>query len=131
MVRGIVGCVTGIVVAMLIVTGFDMLSHLVYSPPAGVDWNDRAAAAQAIASTPFAALAVLSAGWFLAPFLGGMAATVIARTPLAGWIVASVLLAATVANLILLPHPPWMVYAGFVLPTLGAVMARLLAPAGD
>jgi hypothetical protein len=125
MLRMLIALLAGIVLALLCVSGFDMLSHALYPPPAGLDFKDPAVLATYVESVPFGAKGIIVAGWFFAPFLGAMAAIYIARDTMPGWIVAAVFLAAATMNLVLIPHPQWMAIACFVLPGVAAMLAQL------
>jgi hypothetical protein len=126
MIRMLIAIVLGIVLAFGGVAAFDMVSHTIYPPPPGLNFNDPAVLATFVESLPFGAKAIIAAGWFFAPLLGALVAIAIARENLPGWIVATAFLAAATTNLILIPHPHWMVVACFVLPGLAAMLAQLL-----
>jgi hypothetical protein len=125
MLRMLIALLCGIVLALICVSGFDMLSHALSPPPPGLDVKDPAALAAYVASTPLWAKAIVVSGWFFAPFLGALIAIWIARDDMPGWIVATIFLAAATMNIVLIPHPQWMVVACFVLPGVAAMMAQL------
>jgi hypothetical protein len=125
MLRMLIAIVAGIVLAFGCVAAFDAVSHAMFPPPAGLDFRDPAVLAGYVASMPFGAQAIIAAAWFAAPFLGALTAMFISRGSLAGWIVASAFLMAAAFNLILIPHPQWMVIAAFALPGLAAMLAQL------
>lgn len=126
MLRMLIALLGGIVLALACVSGFDGLSHALYPPPEGLNFRDPAVLATYVASTPFGAKAIIVSGWFVAPFLGALVAIWIARDDMPGWIVATIFLAAAVMNVILIPHPQWMVIACFALPGVAAMMAQFL-----
>jgi hypothetical protein len=126
MLRMLIALLGGIVLALVAVSGFDMLSHALYPPPEDLNFKDPAALAAYVASTPVGAKAIIAAGWFVAPFLGAFAAIAIARESMPGWIVAAIFLAAATMNLMIIPHPQWMVIACFALPGLAAMLAQFL-----
>jgi hypothetical protein len=128
--RILLGVIAGAVVAFLCVVGVEYAAHMVYPPPPGFDVNDREAVARAMASAPTAALAFVAAGWFLAALLGAWVADAVAKKALAGWIVALIVVAACVANLLMIPgHPAWMWAAAILLPLIGGWLAQRLAGA--
>ena len=118
------GIAAGIVLAMFGVAGMDGLAHALFPVPPGLDLKDPAVLATYVEGLHFGAKAIVAAGWFLAPFLGALAAIVISRESISGWIVASAFLAAATYNLVLIPHPQWMVVACFVFPGLAAILAQ-------
>ena len=117
----------GIVAALVVVTLGDRLAGAIAPLPKGLDFNDRTAVAAAIAALPLAAKLVLVAGWAAAAALGAWTAarTAPARRTAMGWIAAGFVLASTIANLAMLPHPAWMWPAAIVgIVAAGALGAR-------
>lgn len=126
--RSVLAAFTGIIVAVAIVWGVETLGHVVYSPPADLDFNDADAMRAYIETLPPGALAFVLFAWLLATFVGGwVAARIAKRRPLlfAG-IVGGVILAAAVANLLLIPHPLWLTIAALVgIPAMAWLASRL------
>lgn len=106
----ILGVVAGVAVAMGIVLLVDGAAHRLSPPPAGLDTSDPDAVRAALARTPLAALALMVLGWTVAAGVGAFVGSRIdpRRQPGPGLVVAGVFLAATIANLAMLPHPAWM-----------------------
>lgn len=58
---------------------------------------------------------------------GALTGNLIAKRALAGWIVVALMIAATVANPLMFPHPIWMAACGIVLPiAMGWVAQRAM-----
>ena len=74
---------------------------------------------------PVGALLFVLAGWIVGAFAGGLVAAWIARSRavLAAAIVGALVLAATVANLAMIPHPTWFAVVGIA----GIVLAAFAA----
>jgi hypothetical protein len=125
MLRTLIAIVAGIVMSFGCVAAFDAASAAFFPPPPGLNFNDPAVLAAYVVSMPFAAQAIIAAGWFCAPYIGALFAMYIGRASLPGWIVAAAFLAAATFNIILIPHPQWMAIAAFVLPGLAAMAAQL------
>jgi len=73
------------------------------------------------------ALLVVALGWLLGPFAGGLVATRIAEhnRPLHAYAIAGILFAATLSNLMRIPHPFWMTFAAvFGIPFAGWLAVR-------
>ena len=86
--------------------------------------------AEHIASAPFGAMFVVMLGWILGAFGGALTASLISPTHkrLAAGIVGALAFAGTTMNVVMLPHPWWMVVGGLA----GiAVMAHLGWKLGD
>ncbi|MDZ4760471.1 MAG: hypothetical protein SGJ21_05310 [Alphaproteobacteria bacterium] len=114
MLKVILGVVVGIVVAIATVIGGELLVHALTGGPV-VDMNDKAALEAMMASTPIGSKIGVVATYFVAVLLGGLAAARISGRAWTAWIVAAVLLAATGANYVMLPHPMWMIASSFAL----------------
>lgn len=109
MARKILAVILGIVAAFLVVMAMEMVGHAIWPPPKGVNHKDSAQVAVMMASMPAMALQWLLLGWALALLSGAVVARWIAKSP-ARWVwltVAVLFIAATVANLFMLPHPQW------------------------
>jgi hypothetical protein len=126
--RIVLGVVAGVVVAMLSVFAVEYAGQAVYPPPAGTDLNDLEQVARMMASAPTAALAFVAAAWFVGALAGAWTANAVARRALAGWVVALLVLAASIAIMLMIPgHPTWMWAAGILLPLIGGWLAQRLA----
>lgn len=133
--RQLLAVVLGVAVAMLVVTAGDALSRVIHPLPPGLDFSNTDAVRAAIAGMPVVAFLTLVAGWSAAAGIGAWIAARLAvtRRSAMGMLVAGVLVAATAANLAMLPHPTWMwpvalvavPVAGFVGARAGASTARV------
>ena len=109
MIRKIAAAVLGIVVAGGIVAVVESLGHAVYPIPPELDMSDPVAFGNYVESLPFGAFLFVAGAWLMATLGGGLLACVIAREkPLVySAIVGGFVLVATIANLIMIPHPLW------------------------
>jgi hypothetical protein len=109
MLRDILACIVGVVIAVLIVFLADELTHMMYPMPAGLDASDTEDLRDYIATLPLGAFLMLMGGWVVATFVGAVVADRIGTAK--AWIyptaVGGFVFAATTANLILIPHPHW------------------------
>jgi hypothetical protein len=110
MIRNAAAFVIGIVIAFLTVQLIDMLGHMVFPPPAGLDFSDPSAVKPYLATLPVGAFLFILASSVVAAFAGTLAASHIGTTtPLnCAIVVGGIVFAATVANFIALPHPLWL-----------------------
>ena len=107
--------------------GGEFLLHMIHGGPTP-DMNNTAAIEAMMAATPISMKVAIVAIYFIAVLLGGLAAVRVSGRPWTAWVIAAVLLAATIANYMMLPHPVWMVAASVVLiPVAGWLASR---PAG-
>ena len=126
--RILLGVIAGAVVAFLCVMAVEYAAHMVYPPPPGFDFNDPEQLARAMASASTGAFAIVAAGWFVAALIGAWVGSAVAKRALAGWIVTLIVVAACIANLLMIPgHPAWMWAAGILLPLIAGWLAQRLA----
>lgn len=115
MIRVILAIVGGVIVAFGLVMLTDLAVHAVGGSAMGAmpDPSDQAAMRVYMASAPISALATFAVGCLIAGFGGAWVAARFARRGAwPGWVVAALLLAATVANFVMVPyHPVWMMVA--------------------
>jgi hypothetical protein len=112
--RSILGVFAGVVIAMVLVALVEILGMRLIPFPAGVDPTDYAAIAEAIPSMPIGSFLFVLAAWWLGAGVGASTAVRIARSDARwpGLTVGGIILAATLYNLWIIPHPAWMAIAG-------------------
>jgi len=131
MVRSILVVLAGVVTSALVVVGTDAIVSSLHPLPPGIDVTNQESLRQAMATIPASACVVLRAGWLVAAAVGSfVAARWAGRAPVMhGVLVALILLAATVANLVAVPHPTWMWPAVLILiPLAGWAGVRIARP---
>ena len=74
MLRDILACIVGVVIAVLIVFLADELTHMMYPMPAGLDASDTEDLRDYIATLPLGAFLMLMGGWVVATFVGAVVA---------------------------------------------------------
>jgi len=109
MVRNVAAAITGIVTAFVLIMLIEKLGHIIYPPPPDIDFSDPDAMRPYIATLPFLALLFPMIAWVVATFAGTVLACKIGTAnPLAfAAVVGGLVLAGTIANLIVIPHPVW------------------------
>jgi hypothetical protein len=114
--RNLGGVIAGLVVGVLVIAVVEFASSKVYPLPAGIDPSDMKAFRLYMAQLLLGAFLFVLAAWGAGTFLGSWTATriVAPRGPAGGAIVGAVLLAAGVANMLMLPHPGWFWVAAIV-----------------
>ena len=118
MIRNVLAGMLGIALAIGIIALNEKLGHKFFPPPAGIDFSDPDIVRPYLASLPAWALLQVMAGWVIGVFTGIMAATTIGRASprIYAWVIGGLILAATISNLIIIPHPMW-----FNVTSLGAI----------
>lgn len=109
MVRNVAAAITGVVTAFVLIMLIEKLGHSIYPPPPDIDFSDPEAMRPYIATLPFLALLFPMIAWVVATFAGTVLACKIGTAnPLAfAAVVGGLVLAGTIANLIVIPHPVW------------------------
>lgn len=121
-VRVLLGCLAGILAAMLVIAGIQALGHLWMPPPEGLAEARGEQLEALLAGLPLDAWIPVLLSYFLGAEVGAMLAGWIGRRPvLAAAVVGAVLLGATAANLLLLPHPAWFAVASVAAVVAGSV----------
>ena len=105
----------GLLVAGALVGMVEFLGHKLYPLPAGVDLRDEKAMAAYVASVPLQAMLLVLLGWALATFAGAWVAARVAGLVNVAYVVGAIFLAAAWANMLLIPHPQWMLITAIVL----------------
>ncbi|CAN5821243.1 hypothetical protein BH11PSE6_BH11PSE6_00650 [soil metagenome] len=116
--RKILSMVLGAGAAMLVVAAFDALASYLYPLPV-LESGDPDALAAVVAGMPLTAKWFVVAGWLAGALAGAWLALRISDWRPTGWIVTVVVLAGSIANIAMLPHPLWMQLCAVLLPVLG------------
>ena len=106
-VRSVLAVIAGLAAAMFFIVGTEAVWAVVYPPAPGVDLHDMEACKAHLAQLPAEAYVIVAAGWGLAVLAGSWVATRLGtgRHSAHGIAVGSILLAAAVANMLMLPYP--------------------------
>jgi hypothetical protein len=126
MFRNLAAIVIGVITAFVTVMLVDKIGHTIYPPPAGLDFTNPDAIRPYLATLPIGAFLFILASAVVAAFAGTLIACFIgtARPGTFGAVVGGIVLAASVANFIAIPHPLWLSLAtlsGIILSTLAAM----------
>jgi len=112
--KNIAAGIVGIAIAIAIVWLIEMVGHSVYPPPPNLNFADADAMRDYISSLPIGALLFVGGAWFVATLCGTFAACKIgqAKPIIFAGVVGGIMLIATAANLIMIPHPLWFSILG-------------------
>ncbi len=127
--RLILGIVIGIAAGIGVVMLGDMLNHRFFPPPPEVQITNPEAIRDYMQTAPVLSLLGLPVTWTIAALVASFAAAKIGARRWAGWVAGGALFAATCLNLVMIPHPLWMLIAAIVfVPAAAWIGARLGAP---
>ena len=112
--KNIAAGVVGVLVAFGVVWLVEKLGHSVYPPPPDIDFSDSESIGTYIKTLPLGALLFVASAWFLGTISGTFAACRIGTTKpqIYAMVVTGLMLLATAANLIMIPHPLWFSILG-------------------
>ena len=130
MLRNVLAGIAGIATAVILVMLIEKLGHSIYPPPADLDYSDPDALRTYYSQLPLPALLFPMIAWIVGTFAGTLLACYLgtASTLTFAGVVGTLMLAATISNLILIPHPLWFSIIA-VLGVAGAAwLAMQLAP---
>ena len=128
-VRNIVAAIAGTIAGGVSIALIQGLNGRLYPPPPGLDWKNSEAVAAYAKTLPAGAFLVVLASYAVGVTLGAwLAGKLSAAFPHSqAIIVIGLFFAASVMNLLSLPHPGWFWIANLVLvPTAGWLALRLL-----
>lgn len=131
--RSVFAVFAALALALLLVIGVELLSSVFHPLPEGLDPHDPAVICEHVARYPPAVLFGAGLLWGLAVFLSAWLATRLgaARHPAHGVLVGSVLLAAAVANMLMLPYPAWFWVLNLIAFPTGCYLGVRLGRAGE
>jgi hypothetical protein len=123
--RNVIGALVGIAVAIITVMVLQKIGHIVFPPPADLDFENRDAVAAYMQTLPIGAFVFVLASYIIAAFDGTFAACLVGRAMpvIYALIVGGMMLIGTVANLALIPHPTWFSITAII----GIIVAAWLA----
>jgi len=129
--RRILAVVAGVVVGGLVVFVVQAIGHRVYPPPEGIDPMDREAMAEVARNLPTGAFGFVVGAWVAGALAASRVASGIAAHAGPGWTAGLVLVAFTVVNLVLLPHPTWVAFGGVAGMLVAIALGARGRPAGQ
>jgi len=121
--RVFVGIVVGIMVALAVQAGVDLITNQLY-PAAISDIWDRRQISEAFAARPTGALLLSVLGFFLGGFTGALAAKRVSRAGWTVWVPSGVLALMALVITFNFPLPAWTWFAALAAPLIGGLLAR-------
>jgi len=114
--KNIAAGVAGVIVAFFVVWLVEKIGHSVYPLPPDLNFADKEAMRAYIDTVPLGALLFVAGAWFLGALGGTVTACTVgdAKPVTYAMVVGGLMLLATAANLIMIPHPAWFSITGVV-----------------
>lgn len=114
MIRNILSIVFGIVSSFIVILLIETIGHYISPPPVNFDLNKQDELKTYIESAPAIVFIMVLIAYAVGSFIGGLVAALIATDNKNGkaLTVGGILLGLGVINLIMIPHPIWMIILG-------------------
>lgn len=126
--RLVLALIAGTAAALFTIMLIETVGHRLYPPPA-LDYSDTAALRAYVDALPLGAKLIVLSAWLAGTIDGVFVAGLVnrARYGLCAAVIGALVLAATLANLAMIPHPQWMAAAGVLgIPLCAWMTAKLL-----
>lgn len=130
---GVLAVFAGCLAAMAAMVTIETMGHVLFPPPPGIDLTRPGSMVEVMKAMPAAAFLPVLIGWGMGTLIGSSVAAKLAP----GWklgnglIVGGLLLAASVANMLMLPHPIWVWVVGLAVFPAAALVGGMLGSAGS
>lgn len=128
MVRKLSAIVIGTLVAFGLVATIEMVGHMVYPPPADLDFTDPASRQAYVSGLPVGAFLFVMAAWALGAFGGGTLAGFVGRERNLALIIGALILIASIINLWMITHPVWFSVTSLIAIVVTTLLARHYSP---
>lgn len=127
--RRVLSIVAGLVTLFVVVYILEMIGHLIFPPPEGIDMMNREEIARIMDDIPFGGLLSVVIAWFVGTLGAAFVATRVGQdsTMTAAYIIGGFGIAFGAMNYLSIPHPTWMIVAGLVAFAGGAYLGGEMA----
>ena len=130
MIRKLAAAVVGLIVAIVTIRAVEMLGHLIYPPPADIEFGDPEQVREFMSTLPVGSILFVGAAWAVGTFLGTVAGALVSNSkPLPyAIVVGGFVLAGAATMLLIIPHPWWFTVAAPLSIIAAAILGIYLAP---
>ena len=127
--RRVLGIVAGLVTGFILISLLEMLGHLIFPPPEGIDMMNREELARIMDEISFGGLLSVVLAWFVGTLGAAYIATRVGQytTMMAAYIIGGIEIGFSAINFLSIPHPTWMIVAGLVAFAGGAYLGGEMA----
>jgi len=126
--KNIIAGIAGVLIAGTLVILVEMVGHAVYPLPANLDFSNKEATGAYISALPLGALLFVGVACLIGALGGTFAACKLGRAKpeIYALVVGGFMLAATIANLVMIPHPLWFSITGVFVVVIAAWLGMRL-----
>lgn len=109
--KRILPVIAGLLTGWVVIFGLEAVNHLVYPPPADLDFTNMEALTEFMETLPTAAFVLLLVSWMIGTFIAGIVGALVNRE---AWknstiIIGVILALGSIINMTLVPHPTWLI----------------------
>ena len=125
-----IALLAGIIAAFITIALIETAAHTVYPAPPGLDYSNPDILRQYVTALPVGAKLAVLAAWLFGTIDGVFVACLVnkGRYGLCAGVLGGLVLAATIANMMFIPHPVWLAGAGIIGIPLAAFLVSRLMP---
>lgn len=126
--KNVLAAVAGLMVAAILTFGIESLSAILFPFPEGADPTDMEWLKNNVDAIPSGALIVVGFAHLIGIVCGMFVAGLISKTSMIpAYVVGVLMLAGTIANLFMIPHPAWFAITDLIGVLIGILLGRKLA----
>ncbi|MBT8265867.1 MAG: hypothetical protein KJP20_04925 [Bacteroidia bacterium] len=126
--KNVIATLAGLMVAAIITFGIESLSSSIFPLPDGADPTNMEWLKNNIDLIPTGAMILVAFAHFIGIVIGMLVAGLISRTSLIpAYIVGVLMLAGTIANLVMIPHPTWFMVVDILGVLVGICIGKSVA----
>lgn len=116
MLRPVLAVLAGVVVGGVLIWVVENIGLYLFPPPPDIDMTDPESLRTMMQRAPLGALLSVLVGWTLGAFTASLTAIRISRlgVPWPGWVAAGIMVALSVVNMVMIPHPFWFMAAALL-----------------
>lgn len=116
MLRPVLAIVAGVVVGGVLIWIVENTGLYLFPPPPDIDMTDPESLRTMMQRAPLGALLSVLVGWTLGAFAASWTAIRVSRldVPWPGWAAAGIMIALSIFNMVMIPHPFWFVAAALL-----------------
>ncbi|TDI72424.1 MAG: hypothetical protein E2O85_00525 [Bacteroidetes bacterium] len=120
--RRVLGVIAGLVTGFILVSLLEMLGHLIFPPPDGIEMMNREEIARVMDEIPLGGLISVAIAWFFGTLGAAFVATRVGQdsTMTSAYIIGGIEIGFGIFNFVVIPHPLWLIWTGLAAFVAGA-----------
>jgi hypothetical protein len=130
LIRKLAAAAVAVIVTILTIQVVEILGHLVYPPPADIEFGEPEQVREFMSSLPAGSILFVGAAWAIGTLLGTLAGALVSSSSPIPYavVVGGLVLAGSITMLLIIPHPWWFTVAAPLSIVAAAILGIYLAP---